>query len=186
MSYQIGQKVFAVHFKYRSATLHRYFYTQPFLFCDEVPLVIKFLELKVVSTHAVYAEGDDRTKPPMHRGYLLRDKKGHLFACQYPHAAKDMETQEGCQRINFHGSGDALGNWLLTNPYDFHLLDGALKKLRLLIEATNVDNINPGDPHPRNESRRSKMIRFYNRVIKEFREEFVSEPVDKFELIHTT
>lgn len=184
MSYQIGQKVFAVHFKYRSATLHRYFYTQPFLFCDEVPESIKFLELKVVSTHAVYANGDDRTKPPAYRGYLLRDKEGHLFACQYPLAGQDVMTNEGCQRYNFHDSGEALGEWLLKNPYDFHSLDGAMKKLHQLIEATNVEHVNPGDPYPRIQTRRSKMIQFYNRVVREFEEEFPNETMEKFELIH--
>jgi hypothetical protein len=186
MSYRIGQKVFAVHFKYHSATLHRYFYTQPFLFCDDVPVSIKFLELKVVSTHAVYVEEDNRAKPPMHRGYLLQDKEGHLFACQYPYAAKNMDEAEGCQRFNFHEGGEALGNWLLENPYDFHSLEGAMKKLRQLIESTKVDYVNPGEPHPRAQTHRDKIIQFYNRVIKEFEAEFPDETPSKFEFIHAT
>lgn len=184
MSYQIGQKVFAVHFKYRSATLHRYFYTQPFLFCDEVPETIQFLKLTVVSKHAVRINGEVPTKEAAHHGFLLRDESGHTFACQYPNAAADVKFAEGCRRFSFYDTGGQLEEWLLKNPYDFYSLEGALEKLYQLIQVTDVENISPTDSRrQRHEDRRSAMMRFYNRVIQEFHEKFPDEPTDRFHLI---
>jgi hypothetical protein len=185
MPYQIGQKLFAVHFKHRSATLQQFFYTQPFVFCDETPQVIKFLELQVVTRHTVRAMSEDRTKEPSHKGYILRDTRDHqLFACQYPQAAYSAAERADYNRFNVMADGSALADWLLKNPYDFYHLDAMMEKLREMITATGLEAATTCDASRlRQWDRHTAMVRFHNRVIKEFYEEFPDAPPNKFELI---
>jgi hypothetical protein len=175
MPYRIGQKVFAVHFRYRSATLQQFFYTQPFLVTDEAPQFIKFLELQVVTRHA---------GRPSNEGFLLRGTNGHLFACQYPHATQGVVTPEDYQRFNIHADGDELAEWLLKHPYDYCHLDVCMRKLREMIAAAGPDSVVTVDrSRLRNHDRYIAMVDFHNRIVNEFRMQFPSEPIDRFELI---